>query len=81
MSLQQEISLSHNRGLVGTELDVLMEGPCGDGTGSLKGRFYGQAPEVDGIVTVTDGEGRPGDIVAVRITDALAYDLVGTIKQ
>ncbi|HIC88679.1 MAG TPA: 30S ribosomal protein S12 methylthiotransferase RimO [Anaerolineae bacterium] len=73
MELQQGISLRRNQLQVGRQLDVLIEG-VGDGI-SL-GRSYRDAPEVDGLVLIP-GELLLGEMVRVRITGAMEYDLVG----
>lgn len=77
MELQQNISLQVNQGYVGKTLDVLIEG---FDNGISLGRSYRDAPEIDGMVLV-EGEAKVGDIVPVRITGALAYDLTGTLVQ
>jgi ribosomal protein S12 methylthiotransferase len=76
MEVQQPISLTINQSFVGRTLDVLVEG-CGDGI-SL-GRSYRDAPEIDGMVVV-EGELPVGEIVPVRITGAMTYDLSGTAE-
>jgi ribosomal protein S12 methylthiotransferase len=73
MALQQSISLEKNQILVGKNLDVLIEG---QGDGLSMGRTYRDAPEIDGL-TILEGEYPSGQIIPVRITDALAYDLHG----
>jgi ribosomal protein S12 methylthiotransferase len=73
MELQQRISLERNRLMIGRKLEVLIEG-CGDGLSF--GRSYRDAPEIDGLVIV-EGEIRPGDMVEVKITGAMEYDLIG----
>jgi ribosomal protein S12 methylthiotransferase len=73
MALQQGISLEKNQALVGRTLDVLVEG---NGNGLSMGRTYRDAPEIDGL-TIFEGEHQPGEMVPVRITDAMAYDLSG----
>ncbi len=73
MALQQRISLRRNRQFIDRELQVLIEG-LGDGVSV--GRSYRDAPEVDGIVLV-QGECPLNEFAAVRITEALEYDLVG----
>ncbi|MCK7482086.1 MAG: hypothetical protein M0C28_36750 [Candidatus Moduliflexus flocculans] len=40
------------------------------------GRSYRDAPEIDGLVFI-EGNAKIGDIVPVRITGAMAYDLSG----
>jgi ribosomal protein S12 methylthiotransferase len=80
MEVQQPISLAINQSLVGRTLDVLVEG-CGrvlpNGDGISLGRSYRDAPEIDGMVVV-EGELPVGEIVPVRITGAMTYDLSGT---
>jgi len=44
----------------------------------LFGRMQSQAPEIDGVVYLSETEALPGDFVEVTITDATEYDLVGT---
>ena len=77
MELQQSISLQVNQSYVGKTLDVLVEG-YGDGI-SLA-RSYRDAPEIDGMVLVED-QLPIGEIVPVRITGAMAYDLTGVPAQ
>lgn len=88
MELQQGISLDINHAYVGRSLDVLVEGrgaiESEDGTSveaepiSL-GRSYRDAPEIDGLVMV-EGDLPVGEIVPVRITGALPYDLTGSVE-
>jgi ribosomal protein S12 methylthiotransferase len=73
MALQQPISLARNQSLVGSTLDVLIEG---QNQGLSVGRSYRDAPEVDGLVLIED-KLPVGEIVPVRIIAALEYDLVG----
>lgn len=77
MTLQQGISLERNQTFLGESLQVLIEG-CGDGI-SL-GRSYRDAPEIDGLVIVEE-EISAGEMVQVRITGALEYDLSGIIAD
>ncbi len=72
MEVQQHISLAKNLALVGRTLDVLIEG---QGDGLSVGRSYRDAPEIDGLVLV-QAELPVGEIIPVRITTALEYDLV-----
>ncbi|MBN2556544.1 MAG: 30S ribosomal protein S12 methylthiotransferase RimO [Anaerolineales bacterium] len=76
MEIQQAISLERNVRFVGQEMDVLIEG-VGDGISI--GRSYRDAPEIDGMVMLP-GELPVGEIIPARITEALAYDLIGTPK-
>ncbi len=73
MEKQQQISLERNKTFVGRSLDVLFEG---FGQGVSLGRSYRDAPEIDGLVLVR-GEIPTGQIIPVRINEAMAYDLGG----
>ena len=77
MELQQNISLQVNQSYVGKTLDVLVEG---FDNGISIGRSYRDAPEIDGMVLI-EGKAKVGDIVPVRITGAMAYDLTGALAQ
>jgi ribosomal protein S12 methylthiotransferase len=76
MEAQQAISLEKNHRFVGRTLPVLIEGYS---DGLTVGRSYRDAPEIDGLVLV-EGEIPVGQIVPVRITGALAYDLTGMVE-
>jgi ribosomal protein S12 methylthiotransferase len=73
MELQQGISMQINQSYVGKTLDVLVEG---FDNGISVGRSYRDAPEIDGLVFI-EGKLELGQIVPVRITGAMAYDLTG----
>jgi ribosomal protein S12 methylthiotransferase len=73
MELQQGISLQINQSYIGKTLDVLVEG---FDNGISVGRSYRDAPEIDGMVFI-EGKLETGQIVPVRITGAMAYDLTG----
>lgn len=77
MERQQAISMQINQSYVGKTLDVLIEGY---GDGISVGRSYRDAPEIDGMVLV-EAEAPIGEIVPVRITGAMAYDLSGIPAQ
>ncbi|HLF90947.1 MAG TPA: 30S ribosomal protein S12 methylthiotransferase RimO [Anaerolineales bacterium] len=81
MELQQGISLEKNQAFVGKMLEVLVEGQGeveGSGEPISIGRSYRDAPEIDGVVLI-EGDVPAGEIVPVRITGAMTYDLVGTV--
>jgi len=73
MELQQSISLQINQSYVGKTLDVLIEGYD---NGISIGRSYRDAPEIDGMVLV-EAKAKIGEIVPVKISGAMAYDLTG----
>ena len=89
MALQQGISLEKNQGVVGKVLNVLIEGQGNledeydikdeKNTISL-GRTYRDAPEIDGMVVV-ESKIPVGEMVPVRITGAMPYDLSGEVVK
>jgi len=82
MALQQPIAAARNAAWVGRIVDVLIEqeNPV---TGEMIGRCSRFAPDVDGEVRVSPGDGglcaAPGTLVPVRITAADTYDLQGVV--
>lgn len=73
--VQEAVWLERSGRLIGREVDVLSEGRSDDGAWDWMGRFYGQAPEVDGVVYWTGP--RPGPFVRVRIETVYGHDLAG----
>jgi len=76
MAAAREVTVEQNRRLVGSELEVLVEGRPEPGSAWYAGRSYRDAPEVDGLVLVKT-DGLPvGELCRVRVERALAYDLL-----
>jgi len=76
MDLQRPISRERLDLRIGTELDVLVEGVSDESDLLLQGRWWGQAPEVDGSVYLANGTAHAGEIRRVLVTDAADYDLM-----
>ena len=73
MDFQEDISTQRLEAKIDREMTVLVDEV--DEEGALA-RSPGDAPEVDGLVIIPDGEGlAPGDFVRVRITDCDVHDL------
>ena len=79
LALQSEISQRRLKRFVNTVEPVLIEGVSRESDLLLEGRTRYQAPDIDGCVLINEGETRSGQIVAVEITEAQTYDLVGRI--
>ncbi len=79
MEVQQNISREMQKRQVGDILDVIVEGHSEETELLLQGRSSQQAPDIDGVVLINDGQANVGDIVKVRITDSMEYDLIGEI--
>lgn len=71
-SIQFDISADILAGMEGREVDVLVDSRSGP---EVSGRWYGQAPEIDGITWLEDSEAAPGTIGRARVLRSEAYDL------
>ncbi len=78
MEVQAEISLRHNRALVGQVVQVLVESQMPGRATRMRGRTPWQAPEIDGMV-VLRGAAEPGEFVDAQVKQALTYDLVADV--
>jgi len=74
MLTQQEIAFEKGRERIGHELLCLID-QVGDGRLG-RGRFYGQAPEIDSICYIRDCSAKPGQLVKVKVTGSQDYDLL-----
>ncbi len=74
MRAQAAISKKKNRALIGSRRQVLVDGMEDM---AIIGRMETQAPEIDGVVYLSELEALPGELVEAVITDASEYDLVG----
>lgn len=79
MALQRKIARAKNKARIGTELEVLVEGPSEEHELVMKGRHRGQAPEIDGQVYLSGGEVLPGQMRRARVTQASDYDVVADV--
>jgi ribosomal protein S12 methylthiotransferase len=79
MRLQRDISKRKHQALVGREIDVLVEGVSDESEYLLQGRWWGQAPEIDGSVYLSDGAAKAGELVRARVTHTADYDLAATL--
>ncbi len=74
--LQDPITQAARDALVGEVIDVIVDGEDPD-TGMLLGRTHREAPEIDGVVRITDVSfARPGAGVAALVTAAEGPDLI-----
>jgi ribosomal protein S12 methylthiotransferase len=80
MEIQRGISRARHEAMVGQQLDVLVEGVSSESEYLLEGRWYGQAPGIDGVTYLSDGEAKAGDIVRARVTQGSDYDLAATLE-
>jgi ribosomal protein S12 methylthiotransferase len=75
---QDAIAWERASSLVGSVVDVLVDGPSQDGAFDWEGRTTGQAPEIDGVVYLRGrrafGAGR---FACARVVEVEGYELVG----
>ena len=64
---------------MGRKVQVVVDGESEETELLLQGRMSTQAPNIDGVVLINDGQANPGDVVWVEITDSHDYDLIGHI--
>ncbi|MGH8671835.1 MAG: 30S ribosomal protein S12 methylthiotransferase RimO, partial [Burkholderiales bacterium] len=77
MRLQHTLSAQRLAGRIGSTLEVLVDRVEG---ARAVARSYADAPEIDGLVYIDDGQYLvPGDFAKVRITASGDHDLYGNI--
>ncbi len=73
MEAQREVSAARCAAQIGLTVEVMIDGPGEEG---LVARSQRQAPEVDGIFLLPEFDAVPGDRFDVKISGAMAYDLI-----
>ena len=81
MEVQQNISRDKHRAFIGKTLEVVVEGFSEETDLLLQGRTSQQAPDIDGVVLINDGQAKIGEFVRVKITESMEYDLIGEIVE
>lgn len=79
MAKQKQIVARTQKGRIGTEVAVLVDGPSPEHELVVQGRLEGQAPDIDPVVFLTDcdpEEYAHGQLIRARIVGAKGYDLV-----
>ncbi len=78
---QEKVAKKLGKRYVGKRHTVLIEGYHPETQLLMRGRFYGQCPEIDGQVIINDGRKVTGfgEFYEVEITDAMGYDLIGKV--
>jgi ribosomal protein S12 methylthiotransferase len=82
MLAQQEVAFARSEGMIGQTVQVLIDRPAGrDEADGFVGRTPGQAPDIDSV-TFVHGRGlHPGQLVAAKVTDFQAYDLIAEVPK
>lgn len=74
MLTQQEIAFAKNKGRIGCEFVCLVDSVDNRKTG--RGRFYGQAPEIDSVCVIENCSAKPGDFIRIKVVGTKDYDLI-----
>ena len=74
MLAQQKIAFDLASKRIGLRLDCLVDEVKPDGL--AVGRFYGQAPEIDGVCLIRNNSARQGQFMSVTVADSRDYDLI-----
>lgn len=80
MEIQRKVSRAKNEARVGQEITVLVDGVSSESEYLLEGRWYGQAPGVDGVTYLADGTAPAGSLVRARVTQGSDYDLAASLE-
>ena len=80
LELQRGISARKLATMVGRDLEVLVEKVSDESDLLLEGRFYGQAPDIDGTIFLADGPAPLGRFATARVTQAGDHDLVASLE-
>lgn len=77
MARQRQIALENNQRLIDQVLEVLIEEYYSVEESIALGRTQGDAPEIDNTIYIHNCRGNIGQIIPVKVVDALEYDLIG----
>lgn len=79
MARQKKIVAKAQKARIGTEVDLIVDGPSPEHELVLQGRLEGQAPDIDPVVFLTDCDSEgyaSGELIRARIVSSRGYDLV-----
>lgn len=78
---QMKMLKKRSKAFIGKRFQVMVEGYHPESPLLMRGRFYGQCPEIDGQVIINDGRKVTefGQLYEVEITQAAEYDLIGRV--
>lgn len=81
MKTQKKVLAKLNKKWLGKKIEVVVEGYHPETKLLMRGRFYGQCPEIDGQVIINDGRNVTafGEVYTLEVTDVSEYDLVGRV--
>lgn len=83
MNEQLKVVRKNQRKLIGKTFKVIVEGYHPDSQLLMKGRFYGQCPDIDGQIILNEHDKVTAfsELYDVEITDFADYDLIGRVVK
>jgi ribosomal protein S12 methylthiotransferase len=78
LEIQQHLLVQTNKAKLGQISKILIDGPSPEHDLVVQGRLEGQAPEIDGVVYLTECDPshyKPGQLVTAKLVSASDYDL------
>jgi ribosomal protein S12 methylthiotransferase len=77
MVAQQKIAFAGNKDRIASTLTCLVDSVDPEGLG--RGRYYGQAPDIDSVCIIKHCSAKPGQFIATKVVGTQDYDLL--VKQ
>ncbi|TKJ39240.1 MAG: 30S ribosomal protein S12 methylthiotransferase RimO [Planctomycetes bacterium B3_Pla] len=74
MLTQQQIAFAKNQSRIGGKLTCLVDSVDNDGL--CRGRFYGQAPDIDSLCIIENCSAQPGQFIDAKVVGSQDYDLL-----
>lgn len=74
MLAQQKIAFAKNKNRIGSKLICLVDSV--KARGAARGRFYGQAPDIDSVCLIKNCSANPGQFIETKVVSTKNYDLV-----
>jgi ribosomal protein S12 methylthiotransferase len=74
MLTQQKIAFVRNKNRIGSKLTCLVDSV--DSNRLSRGRFYGQAPDIDSVCIIKKCSAKPGEFINTKVVGTKDYDLL-----
>ncbi len=74
MLTQQKIAFAKNKNRIGSKLTCLVDSVDSNKLG--RGRFYGQAPDIDSVCIIKKCSAKPGEFINTKVVGTKDYDLL-----
>ncbi|MBV1758396.1 MAG: 30S ribosomal protein S12 methylthiotransferase RimO [Dethiosulfatibacter sp.] len=80
MMIQQTITFNKNKELIGSSIECIVDSLIDEN--QYMGRTYMDSPDIDGVIYFESLRPlNPGDVVTVKVSDYIEYDLIGVCDE